>query len=193
MRTALILALATMLWGAPTSGAMAQPAPASTSPVTPKQGAVFNHKRTRFALTGAHLKVACKLCHANNNFKQTSTACWSCHQTDYNGTTNPAHKATGFPQDCSTCHTTAGWTGATFSHASTGFALTGIHTTVQCAQCHINNIYRLTSGSCWNCHQTDYNGTTNPAHKAAGFPQDCSTCHTTAGWSGAKIPPRRLP
>jgi hypothetical protein len=121
----------------------------------------------------------------NSNYSLTSGACWNCHQTDYNNTTNPAHKAAGFPQDCSTCHTTTDWTGATFNHASTGFTLTGAHTSLQCVQCHVNNNFSLTSAACWNCHQTDYNGTTNPAHQAAGFPQDCSTCHSTTNWSGA--------
>jgi hypothetical protein len=31
----------------------------------------------------------------------------------------------------------------------------------------------------------DYNGTTNPAHKSAGFPTTCDTCHTTTSWAGA--------
>ena len=37
------------------------------------------------------------------------------------------------------CHNTTQWTGATFDHTATGFALTGAHTSVQCAQCHVNN------------------------------------------------------
>jgi hypothetical protein len=148
-------------------------------------GATFNHTTTGFALTGAHTSLQCAQCHVNNNYSLTSAACINCHLTDYNGTTDPPHKSAGFPQDCSVCHNTTAWTGATFNHTTTGFTLTGAHTSLQCAQCHVNGNYSLTSGACWNCHQTDYNGTTNPAHKAAGFPQDCSGCHTTTNWDGA--------
>ncbi len=147
--------------------------------------ATFNHSTTGFTLTGAHLNLQCAQCHVNNNYSLTSSACWNCHQADYNGTTNPPHQAAGFPQDCSLCHTTTDWSGATFNHATTGFTLTGAHLSLQCNQCHVNNNYSLTSGACWNCHQADYNGTTNPPHQAAGFPQDCSMCHSTTDWSGA--------
>ena len=150
-------------------------------------GANFNHAATGFALVGVHASTQCSACHVNNNFGLNSTACWNCHQTDYNGANSPPHKSAGFPQDCTLCHgsSAANWTSATFNHTTTGFALTGTHTTLQCAQCHVNNNYSLTSGACWNCHQTDYNGTNNPPHQAAGFPQDCSQCHTTTNWSGA--------
>ncbi|MFN7996250.1 MAG: hypothetical protein U0Q18_21745 [Bryobacteraceae bacterium] len=150
-------------------------------------GATFNHTSTGFALVGVHATTACSACHVNNNYSLTSGTCWNCHQTDYNNANNPPHKAAGFPQDCTMCHgsSAVNWTSATFNHTTTGFALTGAHTTLQCAQCHVNNNYSLTSGACWNCHQTDYNNTNNPPHKAAGFPQDCSQCHTTTNWDGA--------
>ena len=148
-------------------------------------GAKFDHSATGFTLTGAHTSLQCAQCHVNNNYAIASAACINCHLTDYNGTTNPPHKASGFPQDCSGCHTTANWLGATFNHASTGFTLTGAHTSLQCAQCHVNNNFSLTSAACANCHLTDYNGTTNPAHKAAGFPTTCDTCHNTTNWQGA--------
>ena len=32
---------------------------------------------------------------------------------------------------------------------------------------------------------TDFNTTTNPNHKTAGFPTDCLSCHTTVRWTGA--------
>jgi hypothetical protein len=149
--------------------------------------ATFNHATTGFTLVGLHATQQCAACHVNNNYSLTSAACWNCHQTDYNGATNPPHLAGGFPQDCTSCHgsSAVNWTSATFNHSSTGFTLTGAHISLQCAQCHVNNNYSLTSAACWNCHQTDYNGTTNPNHKAANFPQDCSGCHTTTDWTGA--------
>ena len=54
--------------------------------------------------------------------------------------------------NCSNCHTTVGWDAASFNHATTGFALTGVHATTPCAQCHVNNNYSLTSADCYGCH-----------------------------------------
>jgi len=148
-------------------------------------GATFDHGKTGFTLTGFHTTLQCAQCHVNNNFALTSGACISCHLTDFNNANNPPHKSSGFPQDCTPCHTTTNWTSATFNHAATGFDLTGFHATMQCAQCHVNNNYSLNSPLCINCHQNDYNGTNNPPHQATGFPTTCGTCHTTANWLGA--------
>ncbi len=148
-------------------------------------GATFNHNNTPFPLTGAHTTVQCASCHVNNNFTGLPTDCYSCHKTQYQSTTNPNHAAAGFPQDCSMCHTTASWGGATFDHSSTGFPLTGAHATLQCAQCHAGGKFSGLSASCYSCHQAQYQSTTNPNHAAAGFPQDCSVCHSTTSWAGA--------
>jgi hypothetical protein len=156
-------------------------------------GATFNHNNTPFPLTGAHTSVACGTCHVNNVFAGLSTACASCHMADYNGATSPNHKAAGFPTDCSLCHSTTNWDGATFNHASTGFALTGAHASLQCAQCHVNNVFTGLSAACSSCHMADYNGTNNPNHKAAGFPTDCSLCHSTTNWSGATFKHNNTP
>ena len=159
--------------------------------ITNWTSATFNHTTTGFTLTGAHTSLQCAQCHNSTygNYSIASGACANCHMTDYNGTTNPNHKAAAFPTTCDTCHTTvAGWGGASFNHTSTGFALTNAHTTLQCTQCHNATYgnYSITSGACANCHMAEYNGTTNPNHKAAAFPTTCDTCHTTvAGWGGA--------
>ena len=79
--------------------------------------------------------------------------------SDYQGTTNPNHVPASFPTDCSVCHSTTNWSGATFNHASTGWALTGAHASAACSTCHVNNNYSLNSAStaCVNCHRTDFN------------------------------------
>jgi hypothetical protein len=91
----------------------------------------------------------------------------------------------GFPTTCDVCHSTTNWTSATFNHNTTTFPLTGAHTTVACANCHVNNNYTTLPTACVGCHQSDYNGTTNPNHASAGFPTTCATCHTTTAWTGA--------
>jgi hypothetical protein len=144
----------------------------------------FDHATTGWALTGAHATVACAQCHVNGNYSLSSanTACASCHMNTFQTTTNPNHVAAGFPTDCSVCHSTASWAGATFNHATTGFALTGAHAGLQCAQCHLNNNYNLTSTACVTCHLTNFQSTTNPNHITSGFPQTCDVCHNTTAW-----------
>jgi hypothetical protein len=146
--------------------------------------ATFDHSTTGFPLTGFHTTLQCTQCHVNGNYNLTAanTACVSCHLTDFNNTNNPPHASAGFPQACQTCHSTTNWTSATFNHATTGFALTGFHTSLTCAQCHVNNNYSLTSGACAQCHLKDYQGTTAPNHAQAGFPTACDQCHTTTNW-----------
>ncbi len=133
----------------------------------------------------ARIRVAVRACHVGGKFTGLSASCYSCHQTQYQSTTNPNHAAAGFPQDCSVCHSTTSWAGAVFDHSKTPFPLTGAHTTVACASCHVNNKFAGTPTDCYSCHQTVYNSTTNPNHIAAGFPHTCDTCHTTTTWSGA--------
>jgi len=148
-------------------------------------GAVFNHGTTQFPLTGAHQAATCQSCHADGVYDGKPTTCVSCHQTDYSGTTNPPHQSAGFPTSCTSCHTTSTWVGAVFNHGTTQFPLTGAHVTATCQSCHADGVYDGKSTACFSCHQTDYSGTTNPAHQSAGFPTTCTTCHTTVQWLGA--------
>jgi hypothetical protein len=149
--------------------------------------ATFNHDSTGFPLTGLHTVPprACTDCHVNNNYSLNSTACVSCHLKDYQGTTNPNHVSSNFPQTCDQCHTTSTWLNATFNHSTTGFPLTGSHTVPPraCTDCHVNGNYSLNTTLCYSCHQKDYTGTTSPAHAAAGFPTTCELCHDTTVWT----------
>jgi hypothetical protein len=148
--------------------------------------AKFDHTLyANYPLTGMHATLSCIQCHTNNNYVNTPTACYACHQADFTGTTNPNHVAAGFPTDCSLCHTTSGWNPSTFNHNTTSFPLTGAHTTVACTQCHTNNNYTTLPTTCYGCHQADFNTTNNPPHVSAGFPTDCTQCHNTTSWTAA--------
>jgi hypothetical protein len=105
--------------------------------------------------------------------------------TDFKNTNNPNHLAVGLPQQCDVCHSTSAWTPATFNHSNTSFPLTGAHTTVACANCHVNNNYTTVPTDCFSCHKGDYQGTNSPNHLSAGFPTTCAVCHTTTSWLGA--------
>ncbi len=150
-------------------------------------GAKFDHNKTGFPLSGAHVPLSCLSCHSSGVYKGLPTACVSCHLKDFNGANNPNHVQAGFPQQCEVCHNTTAWIPSTFDHNKTPFPLTGAHIKVACASCHVNNNYTNLPTDCYSCHKTDYQNTNDPNHIAAGFPTTCQTCHTTTSWQGAQF------
>ena len=157
------------------------------------QGAVFDHSKTGFALTGAHAPLTCAQCHTTGQFTGLNPACVSCHLANYNATKNPNHVTAGFPQQCDVCHSTTAWTPASFNHNLTAFPLTGAHVSVPCASCHIGGVYAGTPTDCYTCHKAVYQSAANPNHVAAGFPTTCTTCHNTTTWTGATFTHSRFP
>ena len=144
----------------------------------------------RFPLIGAHALLECVDCHKNaavGQFTGLSTACYSCHQKDFQ-TPVFDHISAGFPTTCESCHTMDTWFNAKFDHLKvTGYALTGAHATLPCTACHLNNVFKGTPATCFGCHATDFTSTNNPPHVQLGLPHDCSTCHTTTNWLNAKF------
>jgi len=116
-----------------------------------------------------------------------STECVSCHLEDYNSTTDPSHRAAGFPNDCTLCHTIVTWVPSSFDHNTSDFPLTGAHLALSCNQCHADGVYDGKPTDCASCHQQDYDQTTDPNHRAAQFPTDCTLCHSTIQWEGARF------
>jgi hypothetical protein len=160
--------------------------------------ATFDHGTTGFALTGLHVSptpTPCISCHVSNNYTLSSTACYGCHVTAWQSTTTlggavPNHITAGFPTDCSICHSTANWSTSSFNHNTTTFPLTGAHTTVACALCHVNNNYTTVATACYSCHTTQWQSTATlggsvPNHLTSGYPTTCASCHTTTSWMGA--------
>ena len=108
----------------------------------------------RFPLTGAHAAVDCDSCHkggATSQFQTMSTAVLFLPlgrlPEDYR---LPITSRRKFSTTCETCHGADNWLNAKFDHASVGFPLTGGHAVPprQCIDCHVNNIYNLTSTTC---------------------------------------------
>src|ERR1035437_3493899 len=86
--------------------------------ITAWSPSTFNHNTaTTFPLNGAHIGLACTLCHPTN-YNVIPTTCVSCHLTTYNATTNPNHVTAKFSTTCETCHSTINWTSSTFNHAT---------------------------------------------------------------------------
>jgi nitrate/TMAO reductase-like tetraheme cytochrome c subunit len=147
---------------------------------------VFSHPAT-FPLSGAHAGVTCARCHGAGRPQAVGSGCASCHETAFAAAANPSHTAGGFPRTCEDCHTVVAWRPAKFDHSATRFPLTGLHTGVQCASCHVGGRYAGTPSACNSCHQADYARTTNPNHAAGRFSTQCQDCHNTNAWRPANF------
>lgn len=135
----------------------------------------FDHNRLRFTLVGEHGELACRECHVNARTREAlqaaQTDCAACHREDdeHNGQ---------FGADCGLCHTSTSWEDATFDHNRAAFKLEGRHQTVECEQCHVNNVFAGTPQTCVSCHQADdkHNGQ---------YGADCAQCHKPSSWTDA--------
>ncbi len=145
----------------------------------------FNHAATAFPLAGQHTRVDCRQCHQTLVFPEANTECISCH-TDM-------HRAT-VGADCARCHTPDNWLvdNITGLHYDNGFPLLGIHTTLDCDECHMSASsleFNRIGNECMNCHLDDYLSAAHPNHQGAGFSTNCVECHREDGfdWSSESI------
>ena len=133
----------------------------------------FNHNF--FPLTGGHQIKDCTACHGNNILTPISSDCYSCHQKDYNATTNPNHMSLGFSTSCGDCHTTnPGWKPAGYTaHDQQYFPIySGSHRGVwnSCAECHTaQSNYTVFTCVTSACHAR--------AHHQDQGSSGCYSCH----------------
>lgn len=140
----------------------------------------FDHADTSFPLTGAHVSLSCERCHVGGVFTGTPTACVACHQDDYDGTNDPDHAAAGFPANCSECHNTTRWEGATFDHSQWFPIYSGTHRGRwnNCNECH-NNPASFADFSCLGCHPHDDRAETDGHHQGeSGYSYDSQACYS---------------
>ena len=144
------------------------------------KGAAFKHDA--FPLTGRHSTAACASCHSQDPVPKT---CLGCHGEDRKRPTTPDHLGATFSTRCDDCHSTAGWKPAALDHSK--FPLTGGHSSVPCGSCHIDaaNPNVPTGKTCATCHDADRSRSTALDHLAAGFPTDCTGCHSVVKWKPA--------
>ena len=148
----------------------------------------FDHaKYTKFPLTGLHANLKCTDCHVGGKYTGTPATCVGCHLPDFNKTTNPNHVAQGFPTSCQMCHSTSGWKPSSFDHSKGTFPLTGAHSSVTCASCHVGGNYTSLPTACSGCHIALFKATKDPNHVTLGWPTDCTICHTTSTWGNASF------
>lgn len=130
-----------------------------------------------FPLTSGHDVQDCTLCHINNNYINTPTDCFACHNDDYAQANNPNHQAANFPTDCVSCHTTnPGWMPANFDHDNMYFPIySGKHQDEwnSCIECHTNTS-NYAIFNCLECHQA---GETADQHDGVnGYIYESNAC-----------------
>jgi len=143
----------------------------------------FNHNKTAFPLNGQHQAIDCRSCHPTLVFSEAKTACVDCHTDMHYQTVGP---------DCGRCHTTKSWIveNITEIHQRSRFPLLGAHRTADCSVCHKSaSLLRFEplGVQCYDCHQANYMGTTNPNHIQGEFSKDCIQCHSITVLPG--LPP----
>lgn len=133
------------------------------------QEATFDHALTDFALTGAHVEVACAGCH-QDGFQGTPTDCFACHP-------DPEFHAGQFGTDCAACHDTAAWTPARYDEPHTFPFDHGEEGISPCRRCHPGSLQVYT---CYECHEHDA-AEVEAEHLEEGIRdfQDCVECHPT--------------
>lgn len=110
------------------------------------EGAVFDHSKSNFPLTGRHSNLACESCHVGGQFSGISSSCASCHA-------DPAFHAGMFSSNCAECHSTSNWS-AVYRGPHPGIADEGgsgvNHGNTSCRTCHVST---LSSATCTACHE----------------------------------------
>jgi hypothetical protein len=140
----------------------------------------FDHSRADFKLKGAHKDVDCVECHKETEkngkeFQQFAdlqfSRCTDCHEDEHNGR---------FGKNCTECHNETNWhslnKGIKFDHTKTDYPLEGLHTGVDCKECHTSDSYTraIDFSNCKNCHDDYHKGQFTDDDPSA----DCNDCHT---------------
>ena len=149
----------------------------------------IDHTLTQFPLEGAHSELECTICHEEGY--DLPIICEGCHLTDYSSTATlpaPDHTQYAFSKDCLECHDQEAWRPTSFNHDSnvTGFEIEGAHLALlstNCYACHSTDQWSGLSSECSQCHQSNFDNTTDPDHVASGLPANlCETCHSQTAW-----------
>lgn len=137
------------------------------------KNAPFDHNRSRFPLTGGHLKTKCEQCHNSPQFRDAPRQCINCH------TKEDVHKKR-LGSGCDACHNARSWKSWDFEHdRRTKFRLDGAHRKLSCHSCHkralVGTEKAVLPMACLACHAGEdvHNG---------GFGPACDRCHGVIDW-----------
>lgn len=128
----------------------------------------FDHNKTKYPLRGKHADVACKDCHAEDRYKNTTMDCYSCHKKD------DKHKGQE-GTNCGECHNERTWKKTPFDHNKSRFPLVGKHEITECKKCHTTPAFKDAPMDCYSCHKKD------DTHKG-NYGEKCETCHAERDW-----------
>lgn len=157
-----------------------------------KPASGFDHALTQFPLTGKHQPVACLKCHQLMTDQPMAT------DFDYMKYKNVAHAQCNachtdahvgkLGENCVSCHNTDGWhqvNTVNFDHSRTRYPLTGKHTAIECAKCHVAGRSKqgLKFTACRDCHADTHRG--EFAQRASKG--NCEECHSVNGFSPARF------
>jgi hypothetical protein len=144
------------------------------------RGAPFDH--SAFPLREGHAGLECFDCHRPDGFEGAPTDCFSCHEDDYNGVTDPDHRGAGFPIFCEDCHKLRDWQETSFEHDGQYFPIySGSHADVwdTCATCHLDP-QDFGFFECLLCHQHNQRDTDADHKRVEGYKYEseaCLRCH----------------
>jgi len=142
----------------------------------------FDHSKTSYPLTGAHVNTPCEKCHTAGPDGQPRyfgipfSTCSACHADPHKGE---------FKQSCESCHNASTWKKkgftSTFDHSKTKYPLLGKHIEVGCVACHKSADFKkpLAFANCADCHQPDPHGGQFLKRTDGGR---CDSCHIVDGW-----------
>ncbi len=146
---------------------------------------IEQHNLGPFKLEGLHQTTTCSACHKKTekwNFREIGKTCTDCH-TDYH---NGQFTKLGLQPNCSDCHSTKGFTEASYSiaqHNQTAFKLQGSHAATPCFECHKKEEkwnFRSIGKTCTDCHTNIHQSYIPEKY----FPnQNCTKCHTENNWN----------
>ena len=143
----------------------------------------FDHTKTGFPLENMHARLACKACHKTRLTDPVKHGrCADCHKDYHTG----QFSKQGSSPDCSSCHTTKGFTESLFTieqHNSGPFPLHGAHLATACNDCHKKTekwSFRNIGSNCSDCH-VDIHDTYLSTRYYPG--SNCLNCHTSESWS----------
>lgn len=130
----------------------------------------FDHAAiSGFRLQGQHASLTCQSCHTTDLMTALPQTCVGCHaeQDVHDGLLG---------ESCGSCHSQTEWMNPGFEHFSqTGFALTGAHSQMQCADCHAESVTAALPTDCAGCHTPD------PHRDQLG--SQCHDCHNDVAWT----------
>ncbi|MBN1579525.1 MAG: hypothetical protein JXA89_02395 [Anaerolineae bacterium] len=149
--------------------------------ITLADPSTFAHDQVGFALSRHEKRIdgtgfACKDCHIAPRYALKPAVCDTCHREMDTAFTQ--QHVTTYGADCLACHDGTGAL-VDFDHG-TVFALSGVHATLVCRDCHTSGSFDSLSPACASCHIEP------PVHQDQ-FGSDCIACHTTNGWQPARL------